>query len=183
MQFCNTSLRQREQRSVALNHYVVAWRTSTNYVTQQPSLTQKVWYYSLVEWIIGCTRSWQFLLNGSIFAVQNLRGGTAPFVPLVMRLVTVTDGCVVLSWSFVGTCKPVDSSRRPRKDKFDVVREICNRQQNACSLLTRSALSNPNGLLGQKLCHYLNRGRIMSDTLVRAAHWIACFDLSKLNLA
>jgi len=48
--------------------------------------------YSLVEWIIGCTRSWQFLLNGSIFAVQNFRGVRRLSTPLIMRLTTVSDG-------------------------------------------------------------------------------------------
>jgi len=43
-------------------------------------------------------------------------------------------------------------------------------------------MSNPNGLLSQKLCRYLNQGRTMIDILMRAAHWIAYFDLSKLNL-
>ena len=42
MQFYNTSLRLREQRSVALNHYVVARRPSTTHCTQQSALTQKL---------------------------------------------------------------------------------------------------------------------------------------------
>jgi len=42
MQFCNTSLRQRGQRSVALNHYVVARRVSTNHGAQQSAPTQKL---------------------------------------------------------------------------------------------------------------------------------------------
>jgi len=32
-------------------------------------------------------------------------------------------------------------------------------------LFTRAAMSNPNGLVSQKLCHYLNR----------AAHWMAYY--------
>jgi len=32
---------------------------------------------------------------------------------------------------FFFNCKPVDSSRWPRKDKFDMVSEICNLQRNA----------------------------------------------------
>jgi len=35
---------------------------------------------------------------------------------------------------------------------------------------TGAAMSNPNGLLGQKLCRYLNQGRILKDILMRAAH-------------
>jgi len=42
---------------------------------------------------------------------------------------------------------------------------------------------NPNGLLSQKVCHYLDQGRILNDILLRAAHCITRFDLSKLNLA
>jgi len=45
------------------------------------------------------------------------------------------------------------------------------------------AMSNPNGLLGQKVCHYLNKGRTLNDILLRAARGMAYFDLSKLNLA
>jgi len=44
-------------------------------------------------------------------------------------------------------------------------------------------MSNPNGLLNQKLCHYPNQGRTLKDILVRAALWMAYFDLSNLNLA
>jgi len=52
-QFCNT-IRQRGQRSVALNHYVVARRASTNHGTQLSALAQKLrqntnYIYSLVE--------------------------------------------------------------------------------------------------------------------------------------
>ena len=43
-------------------------------------------------------------------------------------------------------------------------------------------MSNQNGLLGQKLCHCLNQGRTLIDILMRAAHWMAYFDVSKLNL-
>jgi len=35
---------------------------------------------------------------------------------------------------------------------------------------SRSAMSNPNGLLNQKLRHYLNQGRIIIDILVRGTH-------------
>jgi len=38
-------------------------------------------------------------------------------------------------------------------------------------------MSNPNGLLSQKLCHHLNQGRTANDILMRAAHWMAYFDL------
>jgi len=31
-------------------------------------------------------------------------------------------------------------------------------------------MSNPNGLLSQKLRHYLNQGRTLNDILMRAAH-------------
>jgi len=43
-------------------------------------------------------------------------------------------------------------------------------------------MSKPNGLLSQKLCHYLNQGRTLNDILMRAAHCMTYFDLSKLNL-
>jgi len=32
----------------------------------------------------------------------------------------------------------------------------------------KPAMTNPNGLLGQKLCHYLNQGRTFKDILIRA---------------
>ena len=48
---------------------------------------------------------------------------------------------------------------------------------------SRSAMSNPTGLLSQKLCRYFNQGRRLIDILMRAPRWMAYFDLSKLNLA
>ena len=45
------------------------------------------------------------------------------------------------------------------------------------------AMSNPNGLLSQKLCHCLGQGRTLNDILLSAAHWMAYFDHSKLDLA
>jgi len=35
-------------------------------------------------------------------------------------------------------------------------------------LVTRPAMSNPNGLLSQKLCHYLKQGRTLNNILMRA---------------
>jgi len=35
---------------------------------------------------------------------------------------------------------------------------------------SKAATSNPNGLLSQKLCHYLDQGRTLNDTLLNAAH-------------
>jgi len=43
----------------------------------------------------------------------------------------------------------------------------------------KQPMSNPNGLLSQRLCHYLDQGHTLNDIL-RAAHCITCFDLSKL---
>jgi len=45
-----------------------------------------------------------------------------------------------------------------------------------------AATTNRNGLLSQKLCHYLDQGRTLNDILLRATQQIAYFDLSKLNL-
>jgi len=36
--------------------------------------------------------------------------------------------------------------------------------------MSRTAMSNPNGLQSQKLCHYLDQGRTLNDILMRAAH-------------
>jgi len=47
----------------------------------------------------------------------------------------------------------------------------------------RPAMSNPNGLLSQKVNHYLDKGRILNDIFLRAAHWMAYFDHSKPILA
>jgi len=41
-------------------------------------------------------------------------------------------------------------------------------------------MSNPNGLLSQKVCQYFDQGRTLNDILSRSAHWMAYFDLSKL---
>jgi len=34
----------------------------------------------------------------------------------------------------------------------------------------KSAMSNPNGLLSQKVCQHLDQGRTLNDILLRAAH-------------
>ena len=45
----------------------------------------------------------------------------------------------------------------------------------------RPAMSNPNGLLSQTLCHCLGQSRTLNNMLLRAAHWMAYFDRNKLN--
>ena len=47
---------------------------------------------------------------------------------------------------------------------------------------TRPATSDSGGLLSQKSCHNLNQSRTLNNILMRAAHWMAYFDLRKLNL-
>jgi len=44
-------------------------------------------------------------------------------------------------------------------------------------------MSTPNGLLSQKVCHYLDQGNTLNDILWRAAHCMTCFDLSKLKFS
>jgi len=44
-------------------------------------------------------------------------------------------------------------------------------------------MSNPYGLLSQNVCHYSDQGRTLNDILLRDAHCMAYFDLSKENLA
>ena len=43
-------------------------------------------------------------------------------------------------------------------------------------------MSNPDGLLSQNEHHYRDQGRTLNDILLRAAHWMAFLDPSKLNL-
>jgi len=43
-------------------------------------------------------------------------------------------------------------------------------------------MSNPNGLMSQKVCRYLDQGRILKYILMRAAHLMAYFDLT-LNIS
>jgi len=43
---------------------------------------------------------------------------------------------------------------------------------------SKPAMSNPNGLLSQKVCHYLGQGRTLNGILLRAAHRMAYFDLN-----
>jgi len=38
------------------------------------------------------------------------------------------------------------------------------------------------GLLSQKLCHYLDQGRILNDRLMKGRALNGLFDLSKLNV-
>jgi len=35
---------------------------------------------------------------------------------------------------------------------------------------SKAAMSNPNGLLSQKFCHYLDQGRTLNDILLNVAH-------------
>jgi len=55
---------------------------------------------------------------------------------------------------------------------FESVRLACQQ------VVFKPAMSNPNGLLSKKLCHYLNQSRMMNGILVWAAYWMAYFDLS-----
>jgi len=41
-----------------------------------------------------------------------------------------------------------------------------------------SAMSSPNGLLSQKLCHYFNQGRTLNDILLRASQCITALILA-----
>ena len=70
MQLCNISV-QRWQRSVALNYDVVARCASTNHDTAAltEKLRQNTSYRQLAGMNLGFTRSWQFHLIGSTFAV------------------------------------------------------------------------------------------------------------------
>jgi len=36
----------------------------------------------------------------------------------------------------------------------------------------QSAMSSPNGLLSQNICHYLVQGRTLNDMLLRSALWM-----------
>jgi len=55
-------------------------------------------------------------------------------------------------------------------------------ETNFLKVSLRSAMSNPNSFLSQKLGHWFNQGRTLSDILMRAAHRMPYFDFSKLNL-
>jgi len=44
-------------------------------------------------------------------------------------------------------------------------------------------MPNTNGLLSQKICHYLNQGRTFNEISMRAANFMAFFDLGRQNLA
>jgi len=46
----------------------------------------------------------------------------------------------------------------------------------------RPAMSTANGLLNQKVCHYLDQGHTLNDILLRTARCMTCFDLNSLNL-
>jgi len=52
-----------------------------------------------------------------------------------------------------------------------------------CFIYPNPCMSNPNGLLSQKLCHYLDQGRTLNDILLRVTHWMPYSDLRKLKLA
>jgi len=67
--------------------------------------------------------------------------------------------------------------------RFLVLQSVRNRLPFLKNRRSRTAMSNPNGLLSQISCHYLKQGRILKDLLMRAALGMNYFDLIKLNLA
>jgi len=68
------------------------------------------------------------------------------------------------------------------KEKRSILPELTPALRIRGHLWYRPAMSNRNCLLSQKLCNYLNQGRKLNDILVRAAHGMTDFDLSKLDL-
>ena len=101
MQFFNTSFRQRGLRSVALIHYVIARRASTNHGTLYSAVssnaeTSAKYQLTTAWWNASAVRGHDnLLLNASKFVRS-----TTLIAPPGLRLATVTDGYVVLSWSF-----------------------------------------------------------------------------------
>ena len=130
MQFCNTSLRRRGQRSVALNHNVVARRPSTNHGTQQSALTQKLRqntsYLQLGGVNIRLYTAMTIFAQRFNICSSKFETEYGAFRPARVYATGNSD-----CWSFCCKCKHVDSSRQQRKDKLDVISEICNLQQNA----------------------------------------------------
>jgi len=47
----------------------------------------------------------------------------------------------------------------------------------------RAAMSKPNDLLGQNVCHCLDQSCTLKAISMRVAHWMTNFDLRKLHLA
>ena len=92
-------------------------------------LSQNTSYLPLGRMSNWFTRSWRFLLNSSIFAIQNL-GNDGAFHPTWLHAWQQWLMAMWV-WSFCGNCKPVDNSRWLRKDKFGMVSEIGNTQKNA----------------------------------------------------
>jgi len=98
--------------------------------TQQSALTEKLRQNTSYLQLGGINNLFYAVMtvfaqsNGAVFAIQNLRRVWRFSPHLVTPLATLTDGHVVLI--FYCNCKAVDSSRRPRKDKFGMVSETCN---------------------------------------------------------
>jgi len=92
MQLCNTS-DQRGKCSVALNYYVLAWRSSTKHSTQQSALTPKYWQNTSYQ-RGGMNRLFAVMtISGHWFNIysQIWEGVRRLSPPLVTWLATVTD--------------------------------------------------------------------------------------------
>ena len=95
--------------SIVLYSCMVARRALTNHGTQLccRKFSNKPANYSLVEWRVNFTRSWQFLHNASIFAVQNF-GERRSFSSHLATRLQIQWMMAVWFWSFCCNCKPVD---------------------------------------------------------------------------
>jgi len=49
---------------------------------------------------------------------------------------------------------------------------LCSVLQIVIGTCVKAAMSNPNDLLGQKSCHYINQDRTFYDILMKAAYWM-----------
>jgi len=103
--------------------------------TQQSALTQNL-RQNANYLQLGGVVNWLYAVM-TIFAQRfnicssNFERSTVPIALLVTHRATATDGHMFLSSSFCCKCKPLDSSRRSRKDKFVMVSKLCNQQHNA----------------------------------------------------
>jgi len=84
----------------------------------------------------------------------------------------------VINATFESCRHPLTSTYHVPSRRYNNDCEVAEKQ-----LPPRPAMSIPNGLLSQTLCHYLKQGRTLNNILMRAAHSMTCFHLSNLNLA
>ena len=146
---------------------------------------------SFLHWTAPIARSFcevcswhhlHILVKAPLFCDWKRRAASAQSFPLSHEA-TIKSHVVLILFLLVRTIWVLFFTHIPFVVNRTFTTMLTERLQHLQQGWARSAMSNPNGFLSQKVCHYLNQGRTLNGKLLRAAQCMAYFDLSKLNLA